>query len=440
MVTLSFDIGTTNINAVLIKGNVKINEVVFGVDTKKDGKKMTQDPLYILETIKKTIEEMQQIEKINYVVLSTPMHTLIKLDKNYHPTQDMIIWSDRRSEFVFEKLDSKERMKLYQNTGTPLHSMSPLSKLMILENDAAYISDLKAFLMVHLTGEYVTDFCSASASGMWNMNLKEWNSYSLKLANIRKNQLPKLVEIDTQFKGKEFSLVIGATDGVLSNISLGKKDSIVVNIGTSVGVRMISEHQVLNKGFCYYAGFDRWLIGNASNNGGNVYNWINETFCYGKLSFQEMIEILEKPLTNELCIPYVYGERGPWWIDGLTYHAFDMPLDDRIQSLIFSMLTNIYLMIKKIYTNNQQIYVTGGFLKDKKMQRIFCDFIGNDVNVLKEDISIHQASLSLITDKLLNVEELSIKHKDRKEYENYRQKSSDYITNYIEEYKNNNNN
>ena len=117
-----------------------------------------------------------------------------------------------------------------------------------------------------------------------------------------------------------------------------------------------------------------------------------------------------------------------------------MPLDDRIQSLIFTMLTNIYLMIKKIYTNNQQIYVTGGFLKDKKMQRIFCDFIGNDVNVLKEDISIHQASLSLITDKLLNVEELSIKHKDRKEYENYRQKSSDYITNYIEEYKNNNNN
>ena len=75
--------------------------------------------------------------------------------------------------------------------------------------------------------------------------------------------------------------IIGASDGVLSNIGVNaiKKGDVAITIGTSGAIRtVISEPKTDPKGrtFCYALTENHWVIGGPVNNGGVVLRWIRD--------------------------------------------------------------------------------------------------------------------------------------------------------------------
>ncbi|MCZ2970743.1 FGGY family carbohydrate kinase, partial [Acinetobacter baumannii] len=95
---------------------------------------------------------------------------LIAVDENGAPLTRSIIWADNRSTKQSEKLlQQMNGHEIYRRTGTPIHPMSPLSKLVWLQNEQAdlfaksynFIS-IKEYVFYKLYKEYVVDYSIAS--------------------------------------------------------------------------------------------------------------------------------------------------------------------------------------------------------------------------------------------------------------------------------------
>lgn len=64
------------------------------------------------------------------------MHSVIAMDENDKPLTSCITWADNRSEGWAHKI--KEEMNghnIYKRTGTPIHPMTPLSKITWIVNE-----------------------------------------------------------------------------------------------------------------------------------------------------------------------------------------------------------------------------------------------------------------------------------------------------------------
>ena len=425
MPTLIFDIGTTNIFSLVYKSGDIIRTSTKGTETSKD---QTQNPKAILDYVIKTIHEAYKTYQISKVVISTAMHTLLFLDEEYAAISDLMLWNDNRSEHIFDTLSKLEKEVIYRSTGTPLHSMSPLSKLLYIKEKYARISDLKSYLMVHLTAQFVTDYSSASASGLWNLETKDWDENILKLISYEKTQLPETVEINSQFKYNDYiDIVIGATDGVLANRGIAKNEEMVISAGTSIGIRKLSKEISLDGGFCYYAGFDTYLIGEASNNGGNVIEWIRNNINPA-LSYQDITDIIKDANYQDFCIPYIFGERGPFWKDGKSlYFEDNMSEHEKVRALVYGILSHAKLMLSQVNNQNNFVYLTGGLFKNEVLRKIFSSMIEKDLYIYEDDLAVSYGLLSLVHNDVKRQEIKIESYVDNKALLKYSNQYMDYL-------------
>src|SRR5699024_1274440 len=143
---------------------------------------------------------------------------------------------------------------IYLRTGMLIHTMSPLSKICWMKheqqeiyNHTAMFADIKTYICYQLFETYVIDQSMASSTGMINLENLDWDHEALALLGIRKSQLPEIVPTTHILKGmkrryatlmgidENTPIVVGASDGVLSNLGVNafKKGEVAVTIGTS---------------------------------------------------------------------------------------------------------------------------------------------------------------------------------------------------------------
>ncbi|WP_159633183.1 FGGY family carbohydrate kinase [Erysipelothrix anatis] len=410
---LSIDIGTTNIKAAFFYGNRYIDIQTREVTTYSNGRRQTQNPEDILKSVRTLIETGIDIHDITDVVITTAMHTLI-YETELDEFSEMIIWSDNRSEAVIEVLQTTS-IPFYQKTGTPIHPMSPVTKLYQVRNESVYrIHDLKSYLMIHLTGLFLTDVSSASASGCFNIHTHCWDGEILDVIHRSPIQFPEVVTVTHQARmtnsKQDITITIGSTDGVMASHFFREKAYLdqspyVMSIGTSIGLRYYAQQPVLSKTgntFCYILNEGSYLCGNASNNGGNLYQWVNQTYFKNTLSFERLIELLELADPDEMELyakPYAFGERGPFWrIHQSMKLSFESNSSEQIAQAIFlGMLANIDLMLESLaFERHMPLFVTGGFLKNQRMAQRVADLLGVILIQVADENSVCEAAVRLL--------------------------------------------
>ncbi len=235
------------------------------------------------------------------VSFSSAMHSLIAVDEALRPLTPCITWADNRSagyvKPVKEQLNGHE---IYMRTGTPIHPMSPLLKLLWFRDHrpelfaAAYkFIGIKEYVFARLFGEYVIDHSLASATGLFNLRSLDWDSEATALCGVRREQLSRPVPTTHVMQGlraedaarlglaADTPFVVGASDGVLANLGAGAFEPGIysVTIGTSGAVRGVVREPVTDpKGrlFCYALKEDFWVVGGAINNGGIMFRWVRD--------------------------------------------------------------------------------------------------------------------------------------------------------------------
>jgi gluconokinase len=198
--TIAVDMGTTTAKVVALadagERPLAHRRVTLDTRTGDDGT-AEQDPVLAYEAVTmalaETVAETRRAgHRIARVGFSAAMHSLLAIGPDDRPITQAILWMDSRARDEAERLwQSPDGPAVYERTGTPVHAMTPLAKLLWLGNRlpgvlnaAARLASLKEWVWHGWFGDWVADASMAGATGLYNLRQADWDDGALSLAGI----------------------------------------------------------------------------------------------------------------------------------------------------------------------------------------------------------------------------------------------------------------
>lgn len=434
---IGIDIGTGSTKAVAVgsKGTNIANSQFFYSTQSKQAGYSEQDPEMIWKAFHDCIKKI--ISEVKYppvsISLSSAMHSLLVMDKNNKAITPLITWADTRSGDIAQRLRNlPEAENLYKATGTPIHSMTPLCKIIWLkENEPEifkaafkYIS-IKEFIWYKLFKVYQIDHSIASATGLFDIENLKWNDFSLQLCSINSSQLSEIMptnflrkDVDSSILSllnisSETSFCIGASDGCTANVGsyAVEKGTAALTIGTSGAVRIASSKPIFDfasMSFNYLLDEKIFICGGPVNNGGNVAEWLFEAILNNskpsEKDYKNLFKIIETvPVGSKglIFLPYLFGERAPVWDEKSSGIFFGIKSSHTNAFFLRATLEGICYSLKQVLeiveSSTQkivQLNVGGGFIHSKTWMQILADITGKKLAVIEsEDSSAIGAAL-----------------------------------------------
>lgn len=380
-----------------------------------------QDPKIIFRAVMDTLREVvSNTGNVIAISFSSAMHSLILMDRNGKNLTNSIIWADTRSEKQAEQIrGSSSSHEIYRKTGTPIHPMSPLCKLVWLKENERQLFDstykfisIKEYVFWRLFGKYIIDHSIASATGLFDIYENRWHQEALVIAGINEEQLSKPVPVTHVEKGmnpecasflgikSQLPIVIGASDGCLANLGSNaiKTGEAAVTIGTSGAIRVTSDKPLYDdqeRIFSYILADNFYVSGGPVNNGGNVLKWFIDNFlddikdsdkAYSKVN--ELANEIDPACDGLIFLPYLLGERAPFW-DGQArgvffgvsmIHTKGHFARSVMEGIVYS-LYSIGMALEESLAKIRHIYAGGGFAQSKLWLQILADIFGKEVHV-----------------------------------------------------------
>ena len=427
---IGVDLGTTSTKVVLFdtKGHV-IASANKGYKLYRDAPDMAEEDLdEIWEAFTDAMAQVTRAAKdgkILGVSFSSAMHSLIAFDADWQPLTRVITWADARAVKYTEELKSNGiGQEIYSKTGTPIHPMAPLSKLLWLKNkhtdiynNAVHYLGIKEFLFNRLFGANKMDYSIASGTGLFNIFNLDWDEQALSVTGITKEQLPEPVDpytietgMDPQYAAEmgldvDTPFIYGAGDGPLSNLGVNaiQPGVAAVTIGTSGAIRVVTDAPKIDpKGrtFTYALDKDHWVVGGPVNNGGDVFRWARDNMFDSEKSTAELLGIDSYDLLTEIASkipagadgllfhPYLGGERAPIWdanargsFFGLTHNHTRAHM---VRAVLEGIIFNIYMVslaLEEVVGDLSAIQATGGFARSPLWRQMAADIFEQPVTV-----------------------------------------------------------
>ncbi|QGQ95292.1 gluconate kinase [Paenibacillus psychroresistens] len=424
---VAVDIGTTSTKTLLVErsGSIRAEHSIgYGIISELPGR-AEQNPAEIYEAVIAGIREViassrVQANEILCVSFSSAMHSLIAIDAQFNPLTQSIIWADSRAVLQADRLKkSTEGHEVYLRTGTPLHPMSPLTKLMWLkENEfvifakTAWFVGIKDYILAKLFGRVVMDYSIASGTGLFNLAALAWDAEAMRIAGVSADRLPEPVPTTYRLLGLDASeakrmgieldtpFVVGAADGVLANLGVGAYEPGIfsVSVGTSGAVRTVVSKPIADpKGrlFCYALTENAWVVGGAINNGGILFRWVRDVLAteeaaearrQGLDPYDYLAALAEKvPAGSEglLMLPMLTGERAPHWNANARGVFFGLSLTHgkahMIRSVLEGVVYGLYSVaaaLTEVVGPGKEIRASGGFARSIFWRQIMTDVWG----------------------------------------------------------------
>jgi gluconokinase len=388
---IGIDIGTTTAKVIAFDSDgrelLRASREVNMLDTGEPGAR-EQDVTAVYQAVMEALREVvsrvkSEGRRVRAVGFSAAMHSLLAVDEAGNPLTGAMTWMDVRADAEANALWASEDGKsIYQRTGTPIHPMSPLVKLLWLRKNradvfqsAAKFVSMKEWIWHQWFGEWVVDASMASATGLLDIRSQSWDRAALALAGIDASRLGEVVStqyvrypsgsplFDLGFDA-DTAFNIGSSDGVLANLGAGviDTDSMVITIGTSCALRVgvpapVSDLET--RPFSYILADGRYIVGGPSNSGGVVIEQFYEHILRqcgesdSGLTLPEMLDLAgQVDASDLLCLPYVAGERAPLWnaqakaaLLGLSVHHSGAHV---LRAAVEGVLLNAYWIAKRL--------------------------------------------------------------------------------------------
>jgi gluconokinase len=434
---IGIDIGTGSTKAVAVDSkarNIANSQFYYPTQSSHPGYS-EQDPEVIWKAFVSCIKKI--IYEVKYppvsISLSSAMHSLVVMDKNNKNITPLITWADTRSGDIAQRLRKlPEAETLYKTTGTPIHSMTPLCKIIWLkENEpdvfkAAFkFISIKEFIWHKLFKAYQIDHSIASATGLFDIQKLDWNDFSLNLCGIKPSQLSEIVPTDFIRKNvdssvssllnisSETSFCIGASDGCAANVGsyAVEKGTAALTIGTSGAARIASSKPIYDfasMSFNYLLDEKTFICGGPVNNGGDVVTWLFKAILNNSHPSDKDYENLFKAIDTVpagskglIFLPYLNGERAPVWDEkssgiffGIkSFHTQAFFLRAAIEGICYS-LNQVMQIVESSTDKILQLNIGGGFIHSKTWMQILADITGKKSDVIEtEDSSAIGAAL-----------------------------------------------
>ena len=382
----------------------------------------------VCEVIQTTLTKSGNSNNLVGISFSCAMHSLMAVDKTGKPITPLIIWADMRSTIHADELKLRpEAQAIYEQSGTPIHPMSPLCKILWMKKELPVLFSsvhkfisIKEYIFFRFFGEYKIDYSLASATGLFDNNNLRWSQVALDAIGIDSDRLSQPVSPYHQFinlkseiagamgVGYSTPFIVGASDGCLANLGSGamEEGDISITIGTSGAVRMASssyKNDQRQRIFNYRLDEQQFIVGGATNNGAVLVSWFAENFEKVKSDAKAFdAEAFSVGNTEGLIfLPYVLGERAPIYDPHAKGVFFGVGIQHKLahfkRAILEGICLEIYSIVKAVEETvcpAKQVIASGGFTKSDLWVQLVADVLGKTVKVdSKSDASAVGAAM-----------------------------------------------
>ena len=433
---IAHDLGTSGNKATLYSADGRIiNSRVYSYDVQiTNGTWAEQDPedwwRAVCETTKELIAEIDP-KDIAAVSFSGQMMGCLCVDANGNPLRNSIIWADLRSEkeeqFVRSQIAERD---FYRITG---HRISPAYsgfKFLWLKNNEPEIYaktfktlNAKDFIILRLTGAYVTDFSDASSTCLMDLNEFCWSNELLEIFGLSPDKMPEIKRsIDiagtvTAEAARATGLlegtpvVIGGGDGACAAAGTGCVKEGVANcvLGTSSWISITSQKPIFDEGmttfnFAHILPYQVMPTGTMQTGGGALSWAVNTLYESGDGPTYQRIqkELADSPIGAKglFFLPYLIGERSPRGDTNAKGTFAGLTMEHKKIDMIRAVMEGVafnFDVILKVFKSRMQIdelVTIGGGARTDAWLQILADVLNTTMvkpNYLEEATSMGAA-------------------------------------------------
>ncbi len=379
------------------------------------------DALEAFGQIEKAIDDVlrksENLEgEIYTVATSSFWHSLVGIDKIGKPTTKVFGWADTRSQkYVSVLRGNLNESEVHNRTGARFHSSFWTAKLLWLKNETPKVFEktekwlsFSDFTALKLFGESQTSVSMASATGIFDIRLNDWDAPLIEFLKVKRENFPEIVAQDAQtfgltskyagrwarLKNAKWFLAIG--DGAANNIGAGctEKSKAALMIGTSGAMRVAytgnPPKQIPAGLWCYRIDRRRVILGGALSDGGGLYGWLKDNLKLAGTDDEIESKIANRaPDSHGLTfLPFLAGERSTGYHE--TAHGACLGLKsatdsiDIVQAALESVayrFAEIYDQLNKVL-EIKSIIASGGALRESPVwTQIIADVLAQNLSL-----------------------------------------------------------
>jgi gluconokinase len=367
------------------------------------------------------------------VGFSSFWHSLLGVDRAGKPTTPLLHLFDTRSAKQVRELEQRlDPKRVHARTGCVLHSSYWPGKLLWLSEtrpDAFRATDrwisFGEYLFLKLFGVATASTSMVSATGLWNQASNNYDDEVLSALSVDKLHLCPLGEMDhaqselvAPYRGRLAALhgipwfpALG--DGACDSLGSGcvTPDRFALMVGSSGALRAVCQPAVsLPDGlWCYRVDRCRFVLGGSLSNGGEVYDWMHRTFALpDPVETEKQLEALAPGTHGLLLLPFLAGERSPYWRSdlraaitglGLSTRPIDI-LEAALESVALRFLEIYGLMAKSLGQPGTLIASGGGLLRSPAWTQMMADALGLPVTTCLEPEATSRGAALLALERL----------------------------------------
>lgn len=430
---LAVDIGTSATKSIIYDQNLQVVSLarrLYPILTPNPGWSEQEPDVIaqaVVQAIRESVESLPADRTILAVTFSSQQYSILAVDPKGVPLTRSLTWSDTRSAAIAGRFRGlPQAREVYEKTACPIDAIYPLSKIGWLqannrfEGGTRFVS-IKEYILYQLTGRWIADWSTASASGLFDIRLHRWDPTALRLLKITTGNLSELCSPRTLLNEwradfitatglpANTPLVVGGGDGPMANVGVGAitPEILAINVGTSAAARCaVRSARVDPEGrlWTYVADEELWTVGGIVSSGGLVYRWWVENNTPGIPGSENQQPLPEQMQAADqaagdvppgaeglLFIPYLGGEQCPTWYPhtracfaGLDFHH---QRGHMARAVLEGITRSLYRVAEQIHRSFNQsfseIRVTGGLTWSGVWLQIAADMFGIPVVVPK---------------------------------------------------------
>jgi gluconokinase len=325
------------------------------------------------------------------VAVDTFWHSIVGVDAGGNPTTPLLHPFDTRSAHAARQLAQRvDNRAQHQRTGCVIHPSYPPAKLLWLSQTqpeafqrTKHWMSAGEFLFLKFFGKPIASTSMVSAGGLWDQNANDYDAEMLAALPVSRGQFAEVAEFDRpatgathwpELQGVPWFPALG--DGACDNIGSGctTKDRFALMVGTSGAVRAVfaaDRVEIPDGLFCYRVDPNRFVLGGALSNGGEVFAWMKRTLRLpdSNEAIEQQLAALPPAQHGLTILPLFAGERSTGWrpdaraaIIGLGANTSPIEILEAALEAVALRFRNVYELMESSIGAPREIVASGSAL------------------------------------------------------------------------------
>ena len=317
--------------------------------------------------------------------------TIIGIRDSGDISLNAITWLDSRGEEYQTKLINK---------GLDPQFASVISKLQCVKDNVGYKNYLiqpADYIAYRLTGRIVNMSFKQFGYLPWNKELIEsekLNDHFILPELVESSKTVGLIQKNVAEElslPKSIKVVSGSPDFAAGLVGTGtvKSGFLCDRGGTSQGVTLCSDIKRDIKGLITTPYFlnNLWKISGIMKTSGRALDWFTEEVLHSQVKNLKNLKSVKRP-TGIVFLPYLSGERSPYWNPDAKGIFFGLNLDSNREDLFVSIMEGISFSIRDIIERMEEnglkinkIRMTGGQTQSELFNQLKADILGREIEL-----------------------------------------------------------